>query len=76
MRQQAIGLVAKVQEFDKTHLSVHDSDSRLKLNRNQRETIEQFHARLIGDLTALGAVAAPPVTASAAAASADGGPQP
>jgi hypothetical protein len=46
-------LVAKVQGFDQAHLSVRDSESRLKLNRNQRETIEQFHAGLIGDLTAL-----------------------
>jgi len=55
MRQRASELVAAVQTFDQAHLSVHSSDSRLKLNRNQRETIEQFHARLIGELTTLSA---------------------
>lgn len=55
MRQQASALVATVQAFDRAHLSDHDSDSRLKLNRNQRETLEQFHERIIADLTALGA---------------------
>jgi hypothetical protein len=59
MRQQASELVSTVQSFDRDHLSVHDSDCRLKLNRNQRETIEQFHARLIGGLTALGSGGAP-----------------
>jgi hypothetical protein len=57
MRQRASDLVAMVQEFDKSHVSVKASESRLKLNRNQRETIEQFHARLIGELTALQASA-------------------
>jgi hypothetical protein len=58
-------------------LSDHDSDSRLKLNRNQRETIEQFHARIIGELNALGAVvgepgaAARPVSTDAPAAPAE-----
>jgi hypothetical protein len=56
MRQKAVALVGAVQAFDKAHLSDHDSDSRLKLNRNQRETIEQFHARIIGELNALGAI--------------------
>jgi succinate dehydrogenase/fumarate reductase flavoprotein subunit len=69
MRQQASALVATVQAFDRAHLSDHESDSRLKLNRNQRETIEQFHAKIIGELSALGAgpkvpdAAAPPVAA-------------
>jgi chromosome segregation ATPase len=54
MRQQAIELVGTVQQFDQSYLSIKESDSRLKLNRNQRETIEQFHAKLIGQLTALG----------------------
>jgi chromosome segregation ATPase len=54
MRQHAIELVGTVQQFDQSYLSVKESDSRLKLNRNQRETIEQFHAKLIGQLTALG----------------------
>ena len=58
MRQEAIALVATVQTFDQTYVSVKESENRLKLNRNQRETIEQFHARLIGQLTALGGGAA------------------
>ena len=53
MRQQAAALVSTVQSFDKSYVTVKESDSRLKLNRNQRETIEQFHAKLIGDLTAI-----------------------
>jgi hypothetical protein len=75
MRQQAAALVATVQNFDKSYVTVKESDSRLKLNRNQRETIEQFHAKLIGDLTALsgsgGAAAteASPVEAEAPPAS-------
>jgi hypothetical protein len=63
MRLQASALVGTVQAFDRAHLSDHTSDSRLKLNRNQRETIEQFHARLIGELTALGAGSREPVAA-------------
>jgi hypothetical protein len=54
MRQHAIELVSTVQQFDQSYVTVKESDSRLKLNRNQRETIEQFHAKLIGQLTALG----------------------
>ena len=54
MRQHAIALVGSVQAFDQSYVTVKESDSRLKLNRNQRETIEQFHAKLIGQLTALG----------------------
>jgi hypothetical protein len=54
MRQEAVALVSTVQTFDQTYVSVKESDNRLKLNRNQRETIEQFHARLIAQLTALG----------------------
>jgi hypothetical protein len=54
MRQQALAMVGKVQAFDRAHLSVKESESRLKLNRNQRETIEQFHASLIAELSALG----------------------
>ena len=58
MRQEAIALISTVQTFDQTYVSVKESENRLKLNRNQRETIEQFHARLIGQLTALGGGAA------------------
>jgi hypothetical protein len=58
MRQQAIELVSTVQTFDQSYVTVKESESRLKLNRNQRETIEQFHAKLIGQLTALGGGAA------------------
>jgi len=54
MRQQAVALVRTVQTFDQSYVTVKESDSRLKLNRNQRETIEQFHAKLIAELTALG----------------------
>ena len=54
MRQEAIALVSTVQTFDQTYVSIKESENRLKLNRNQRETIEQFHARLIAQLTALG----------------------
>ena len=68
MRLDISALVGTVQAFDRAHLSDHESESRLKLNRNQRETIEQFHAKLIGDLTALSAgpktppAGAPPVS--------------
>ena len=58
MRQEAIALISTVQTFDQTYVSVKEGKNRLKLNRNQRETIEQFHARLIGQLTALGGGAA------------------
>ncbi len=58
MRREAVALISTVQTFDQTYVSVKESDNRLKLNRNQRETIEQFHARLIGQLTALGGSAA------------------
>jgi hypothetical protein len=67
MRQQASALVGTVQAFDRAHLSDHESDSRLKLNRNQRETIEQFHAKIIGELTALGAGPAAPAAPPAGA---------
>jgi len=54
MRQQAVAIVSLVQEFDHSYVSVKESESRLKLNRNQRETIEQFHARLISQLSSIG----------------------
>jgi len=54
MRQEAVALVATVQSFDASYVTVKESESRLKLNRNQRETIQQFHSKLIADLTALG----------------------
>jgi hypothetical protein len=54
MHQQAIELVGTVQAFDQQFVTVKDSDSRLKLNRNQRETIEQFHSKLISQLSAIG----------------------
>jgi hypothetical protein len=78
MRQQAIELVSTVQQFDQSFVSVKESDSRLKLNRNQRETIEQFHAKLIAQLTALGSsgggtTAAPAEEAPAPAEESDSG---
>ncbi|HVR29074.1 MAG TPA: hypothetical protein VMS86_06010 [Thermoanaerobaculia bacterium] len=76
MRRQATELVAKVQSFDQAHLSVHASENRLKLNRNQRETIEQFHARLIGELTALGAGTEPPSAARGGGARTSAATQP
>jgi hypothetical protein len=54
MHQQAVELVGTVQAFDQQYVSVKASDSRLKLNRNQRETIEQFHAKLVAQLSAIG----------------------
>ena len=66
MRQEAIALVSTVQGFDASYVTVKESESRLKLNRNQRETIQQFHSRLIAQLTALGegGVAAEPEPAA------------
>jgi hypothetical protein len=54
MRQQAVAIVGVVQDWDKSYVTVKESDSRLKLNRNQRETIEQFHSKLIAQLSAIG----------------------
>lgn len=54
MREEATALVSTVQSFDESYVSIKESENRLKLNRNQRETIQQFHAKLIGQLTALG----------------------
>ena len=80
MRQEAIALVSTVQTFDQSYVSVKESENRLKLNRNQRETIEQFHARLIAQLTALGADPAgsteAPVQEEAPAAEPDAGSDP
>jgi hypothetical protein len=80
MRQQAIELVATVQTFDQSFVSVKESESRLKLNRNQRETIEQFHAKLIAQLSAIGGSGgnAEPVSAPAdeAAPAEDSGADP
>jgi hypothetical protein len=76
VRLRATELVASVQAFDQTHVSVRDSESRLKLNRNQRETIEQFHARLIGELTALGSAGAEAPPAADAPAPAAEAPPP
>ncbi|HEX2465375.1 MAG TPA: hypothetical protein VHR17_12200 [Thermoanaerobaculia bacterium] len=80
MRQEAIALVSTVQSFDQSYVSVKESENRLKLNRNQRETIEQFHARLIAQLNALGAdpagSTAAPAQEEAPAAEADSGSDP
>lgn len=46
-------LIDQIQEFEKTYISDRSSDDRLRLNRNQRETITLFHDQLVGGLVEL-----------------------
>ncbi len=54
MRRQATAVIQKLQAFDLEYLSDRSSAERLKLNRRQREAIENFHDAVVADLSALG----------------------
>ncbi|MDH3743756.1 MAG: hypothetical protein OES47_01490 [Acidobacteriota bacterium] len=43
----AKGLIDQIQEFEQTFISDRSSSERLRLNRNQRETITLFHDQLV-----------------------------
>lgn len=53
MRSSAAELARMVQEFDQAYINEKGSDSRLSLSRKERETIINFHARVIASLTTL-----------------------
>ncbi len=49
----ATGIIDEIQEFELAYISDKGSRERLKLNRNQRETIALFHDRLVRRLIEL-----------------------
>ncbi len=51
--QTARRLIDEIQEFETTYISDRSSRERLRLNRNQRETVSLFHDRLIRQLVEL-----------------------
>lgn len=51
--EQLADLVDLVVEFDQTRINCKECPERLKLNRNQRETVLGFHAELMADLADL-----------------------
>ena len=61
-------LVDQVVEFDQTRINCKECPERLKLNRNQRETVLGFHAELMADLSDLQKYAAEPIAPELAAA--------
>jgi len=64
--ETANALVDEVQIFDQTYISDRASRERLKLNRNQRETVALFHDRLVRHLIELRDVAQQGATAAGA----------
>ena len=54
-RRALAGLVARIHDFDSEFINDRSSPDRLKLNRNQRETIKGFHDLLVTDLSGLSA---------------------
>ena len=51
--QAANALIDEVQTFDQTYVTDKDSRQRLRLNRNQRETVALFHDQLVRRLIEL-----------------------
>lgn len=51
--QSANALIDEVQTFDQTYVTDKDSRQRLRLNRNQRETVALFHDQLVRRLIEL-----------------------
>lgn len=51
--QAANDLIDEVQGFDQTYITDKDSRERLRLNRNQRETVALFHDQLVRQLIEL-----------------------
>ena len=49
----ATGIIDEIQEFELAYISDKGSRERLRLNRNQRETIALFHDRLVRRLIEL-----------------------
>lgn len=76
MRASAAAIVQMVQEFDQAYINEKGSDERLSLSRKERETITNFHARLMTSLTALQAQAPEPMPSEAPAATDAGGEAP
>ena len=52
-RRAIAGVVERIHVFDREFINDRDSPERLRLNRNQRETIKGFHDDVIGSLAAL-----------------------
>lgn len=52
-RRSIAGVVETIHVFDREFINDRDSEERLRLNRNQRETIKGFHDDVVGRLAAL-----------------------
>ena len=51
--RDAAAIIEHIRAFDEQYISEQDSEERLRLNRNQRETIAAFHTKVLVDLAAL-----------------------
>ena len=66
--ETATALIDEVHGFDQTYITDRGSGERLKLNRNQRETVALFHDRLVRRLIELRDAAEEGASAAAASA--------